>query len=161
MQKYKFKQVNIRLKLSQAKPLYSTEPISTAQNAVEMMAGYLYQMDREYCCVINLDASNHPINWHIISIGDTTYAVTPMQNLFKTAILSNAVSIIIMHNHTGGSMIPSKEDIEVTKRAIEAGKLMNIPLLDHIIVAGYTKDKSYSIRENMSNLWDVGKHIAR
>ncbi|KIU10062.1 DNA repair protein RadC [Bacillus subtilis] len=65
----------------------------------------------------------------------------------KSAILSNAASIIVGHNHPSGLTEPSKEDIEVTKRLVEAGKLMGIELLDHIIVGDnrYTslKEKGY------------------
>ena len=155
MTKYKLKQVDIRLKLSQARPLYSTEQITTAEKAVEVMACYLYQMDREYCCVVNLDSSNHPINFHIVTIGDTTNTAVPMQNLFKSAILSNAATILVFHNHTSGSLTPSSYDLEMTRKMILAGLLMNIPILDHIIVGGNIKEKCYSLREHNSDLWDI------
>ena len=155
MEKYKLKQVDIRLKLSQAKPLYSTEQITTAQQAVEVMAEHLYKMDREYCCVVNLDASHHPINFNVVSIGDTTNTTVPLQNLFKSAILSNAATLLVFHNHTGGSLTPSSYDLNITRKMILAGLLMNIPVLDHIIVGGNTKDKCYSLKENMPDLWDI------
>lgn len=155
MAKYKLRQVDIRLKLSQARPLYSTEPIITAEKAVEVMSEYLFQMDREYCCVVNLDASNHPINCNVVSIGDTNNTPVPLQNLFKTAILSNAATILVFHNHTGGSLAPSAHDIDITRKMILAGMLMNIPILDHIIVGGNTKSKIYSLKENMPDLWDI------
>ena len=154
MTRYKFKQVDIRLKLSQARPLYSAEQITTAQKAVEVMAEYLYQMDREHCCVINLDAANHPINFHVVSIGDTTNTPVPMQNIFKAAILSNAASILILHNHTGGSITPSTFDIDMTLKMIKAGRLMNIPVLDHVIVAGKTCDRCYSFKQEGPDLWN-------
>ncbi len=154
MTKYKFKQVDIRLKLSQAKPLYSTEQITTAQKAIEVMAEYLVQMDREYCCVINMDAANHPINFNIVSIGDTNHAPVPIQNLFKSAILSNASSILILHNHTGGSLTPSTFDVDMTLKMVKAGRLMNIPVLDHVIVAGSTYDRCFSFKEQEPDLWN-------
>ena len=119
------------------------------------MSEYLFQMDREYCCVVNLDASNHPINCNVVSIGDTNNTPVPLQNLFKTAILSNAATILVFHNHTGGSLAPSAHDIDITRKMILAGMLMNIPILDHIIVGGNTKSKIYSLKENMPDLWDI------
>ena len=154
MDKYKLKQVDIRIKLSQAKALYSTEQITTPQQAVEVMAEYLSQMDREHCCVINLDSANHPINFHMVSIGDTNYVPIPMQNVFKSAILCNAASILILHNHTGGSTTPSTFDVDMTRKMIRAGHLMNIPVLDHVIVAGTTYDHCFSFKENEPDMWD-------
>ncbi len=110
------------------------------------MAGVLSQMDREYCCVVNLDGANHPINFNVVSIGDVNQAHVPIQNVFKSAILSNASSIMMFHNHPSGSVQASREDIDVTKRLIEAGRIMNIPVLDHIIVGGGTAER-FSFKE--------------
>ena len=88
---HELKQVQVRLKLSEAEPLYSTEQITTPDKAAEVMAQALAQLDREYCCVVNLDAAKHPINFNIVSIGDVNQAQVPIQNVFKSAILSNDV----------------------------------------------------------------------
>ena len=151
---YKLKQVKVRLKLSEAEPLYSTEQITTPDKAAEIMAQALSQMDREYCCVVNLDGANRPINFNVVSIGDVSQAHVPIQNVFKSAILSNAASIMMFHNHPSGSTQASREDIEVTKKLIEAGKIMNIPVLDHIIVAGGTAEH-FSFKENNPEMFDV------
>ncbi len=84
---YKFKQVQVRLKLAEAEPLYSTEQITAPDRAVDIMSKVLAQMDREYCCVVNLDGANHPINFNVVSIGDINQAHVPIQNVFKSAIL--------------------------------------------------------------------------
>ncbi len=118
------------------------------------MAGVLSEMDREYCCVVNLDGSNHPINFNIVSIGDVNHAAVPIQNVFKAAILSNASSIMLLHNHPSGSLNPSNDDIELTKRIIEAGKIMNIPVLDHLIIIGGTAE-IVSIREERPEIFSV------
>ena len=154
MAKYKLRQVDVRLRLAQARPLYSSEPITTSQKAVEVMAEYLSQVDREYCCVINLDSANHPINFHVVSIGDNNHTPVPMQNVFKSAILSNAASILILHNHTGGTITPSTYDVDMTLKMIKAARLMNIPVLDHVIVAGKTYDRCYSFRQEEPDLWN-------
>ena len=151
---YELKQVKVRLKLSEAEPLYSTEQITTPDKAAEVMAQALAQLDREYCCVVNLDGANHPINFNVVSIGDIDKAQVPIQNVFKSAILSNAASIMLFHNHPSGSTSASRDDIEVTKRLIEAGKIMNIPVLDHIIVAGGTADH-FSFRNSNPDMFTV------
>ncbi len=138
MEKYKLKQVDIRLKLASAKPLYSTEPITTPKQAIKVMAEALIDKDREYCLVVNLDNANHPINFNIVSIGDINQTQVPIQNLFKSAILSNAARILAIHNHLSGSVNPSEEDHLVTQKMVMAGGIMNIPLTDHIIVSNNT-----------------------
>ena len=152
--KYELKQVQVRLRLSEAEPLYSTESITSPEIAAKVMAGALAEMDREYCCVVNLDGSNHPINFNIVSIGDINHAYVPVQNIFKSAILSNASSIMLLHNHPSGSLNPSKDDIELTRRVIEAGAIMNIPVIDHLIVAGGTAEL-VSIREEKPEIFGI------
>ncbi len=151
---YELKQVQVRLRLSEAEPLYSTESITSPEIAAKVMAGALAEMDREYCCVVNLDGSNHPINFNIVSIGDINHAYVPVQNVFKSAILSNASSIMLLHNHPSGSLNPSKDDIELTRRVIEAGAIMNIPVIDHLIVAGGTAEL-VSIREERPEIFGI------
>ncbi len=152
--KYELKQVQVRLRLSEAEPLYSAEAITSPAKAADVMAGVLSEMDREYCCVVNMDASNHPINFNIVSIGDVGHATVPVQNVFKAAILSNASSLMLLHNHPSGSLNPSNDDIELTKRIIEAGKIMNIPVIDHVIIAGGTAE-IVSIREERPEIFKV------
>lgn len=152
--KYELKQVQVRLRLSEAEPLYSTESITSPEIAAKVMAGALAEMDREYCCVVNLDGSNHPINFNIVSIGDINHAYVPVQNVFKSAILSNASSIMLLHNHPSGSLNPSKDDIELTRRVIEAGAIMNIPVIDHLIVIGGTAEL-VSIREERPEIFGI------
>lgn len=155
---HELKQVQVRLKLSEAEPLYSTEQITTPDKAAEVMAQALAQLDREYCCVVNLDAAKHPINFNIVSIGDVNQAQVPIQNVFKSAILSNAEGIMMFHNHPSGSLQASRGDIEVTKRLVEAGKIMNIPVIDHIIVAGGAAEngipRRFSFRENNPDMFE-------
>ena len=146
-QQYELKQVQVRLRLAEAEPLYSTEPITDSDRAVNVMARALAEMDREYVCVVNLDTRKHPINFNIVSIGDIDQAQIPIQNVFKSAILSNAKSLLALHCHPSGSLEPSHADLEVTKRMVEAGRIIGIPVTDHIIVAGSTADHT-SIRKS-------------
>jgi len=73
-----------------------------------------------------------------VSIGDIDQAQIPIQNIFKSALLSNARSTLALHCHPSGSLEPSQADLNVTKRMVEAGNIIGIPVTDHIIIAGGT-----------------------
>ncbi len=133
-EKYEFKQVAVRLCLKDAPPYLSDEPVNNSDKAVKLMTEILKDMDREYFCVINLDAALHPLNYSIVSIGSIKEAPVSLGNVFKSAILSNAVAIIAIHNHPSGNLKPSNNDLEVTERLVEAGALLDIQCLDHIII---------------------------
>lgn len=83
-----------------------------------------------------------------MSIGDIDQAQIPIQNVFKSAILSNAKSVLALHCHPSGSLEPSHADLEVTKRMVEAGRIIGIPVTDHIIVAGGVDCRHTSIRKS-------------
>ena len=133
---YSLKQVRVMLKLCEAEPLYSTEQLKGPDQATEVMADALSRLDREHCCVVNLDSMLRPINFNVVSIGGISRTLVPVQNVFKAAILSNAAGIMLFHNHPSGSLTPSREDVLLTQRLVRAGQLMEIPVLDHIIVGG-------------------------
>ena len=111
------------------------------------MADELSALDREIVCVINLNSAGQPINCNICSIGAINQSIVSPREIFKTAILSNASSMIVVHNHISTSLKPSCEDIMVTDNLIQAGKLLGINLLDHIIVCR-DKTRYYSFKQN-------------
>ena len=157
---YELKQVQVRLRLSEAGSIYSSKEITNHVRAAEVMSDVLAQMDREYVCVVNLDVKNRPINFNIVSIGDIDAAIAPLQNIFKSAILSNSTRIMLMHNHPSGDMTPSMEDMSLTKRVYQLGTMMNIPLVDHVIVAGGTR-QSYSLMENHPELFRMSEAVTQ
>ena len=142
---YAFPEVCVQL--AERVVLYSNEPVDTPKKACDLMSDVLSKCDREHVCVVNLNAQNVPINYHIVSIGGLSSALAPMNNIFKAAILSNASSLVLLHNHPSGSLEPSREDLSMTRNVEEAAKLMDIRLLDHIIVAGGT-GKCYSFLDH-------------
>ncbi len=143
--KYEFPEVCVQL--AERAVLYSKDPVDTPTKACKIMANVLSKCDREQVCVVNLNAQNKPINYHVVSIGGLSSAFAPMSNIFKTAILSNSAAFILLHNHPSGSLEPSREDLSMTRNVEEAAKLMDIRLLDHIIVAGGTGE-CYSFLEH-------------
>ena len=82
-----------------------------------------------------------------ISHGNVNSSIVGAREVFQKALLANAVSIILIHNHPSGDPTPSREDVEVTKRLVEAGKIIGIQVLDHIVIGrpGYVslKEKGY------------------
>ena len=124
------------------------------------MSDVLAQMDREYVCVVNLDTKNRPINFNIVSIGDINTAIVPIQNIFKSTILSNSARIMLMHNHPSGDLTPSMQDMNLTKRVYQIGNLMNLPLVDHVIVAGGS-GQTYSLLENYPELFRMSEAVTQ
>ena len=118
-ERYKLSKVEVRLKLNKNGGLYSTEPITTPSAAVKAMAEAMAQLDREYVCVVNLNSQAQPINYNIVSIGTLDSAAASKSNIFKSAILSNASSIILLHCHPSGSLKPSMDDTKLTISLIQ------------------------------------------
>lgn len=135
---YKLDMVSVRL--VHDPPLLSDHKINTAEDAVQVIGELLGEMDREVICIINLKSDGTPINGHIASVGAINQAITTPREMLKAAILSNAASMIMLHCHPSGSVVPSMEDVKLTARMIEIGSLVGIPVVDHIIVGGDTKD---------------------
>ncbi len=138
------RQVGIRL--IEEPPLLSSEPMSSPEAAVRVLGEWLSEMDRELFCVINMNSNLTPINMNVVSMGalNATY-VNPRETM-KSAILSNAAYMMLIHNHPSGSLIPSKDDIKTTDQIQSAASLMGIPVLDHIIVGKH--QEFFSLREN-------------
>src|SRR5712691_7144099 len=105
-----------------------------AEQAAELLRQYLGAVDREHFMVILLDRKNAPIGINTVSIGSLTASVVHMRETFKAAILANAAAILCGHNHPSGDPEPSREDRALTQRLVEAGKLLGIAVLDHIVL---------------------------
>ncbi|MDD3138080.1 MAG: JAB domain-containing protein [Lachnospiraceae bacterium] len=125
-------QVSIRM--VEAPPLASDYPINSPKAAIKLMADILKDYDREVVAVINLRPDLKPINMNIVSMGALDQSLIHPRELMKSTILSNASSLMIVHNHTTGRVSPSKEDIKVTDRMNQVCTLLGVSLVDHIIV---------------------------
>ena len=83
---------------------------------------------------LHLDGKNRIIALDMVSIGSLNQSIVHPRELFKTALLSSAAAIIMVHNHPTGDPTPSREDIDITRRIKEAGEILGVKLLDHIII---------------------------
>ena len=109
--------------------------INNEEDVYDLVKDELVNSDREMILSIMLTAKNDLIGVETVSIGSVTATTTTPRDVFKSAILANAVSIILCHNHPSGDLTPSGEDIRITKKLIEAGELLGINVLDHLIVS--------------------------
>ncbi len=134
------------IRLVKDAPLMSRAPIEKPEDAIALLGDYLSEMDREIICVINLRSDGCPINCSICSMGAIDQAVAHPREIMKTAILSNAATIILLHNHPSGNLTPSKEDTMITDRMAAVCQLLGVPLVDHLIVGG-NNTQYFSFRE--------------
>ena len=114
---------------------YGHKKISSAEDLAKLGQTLLGKADREVFAVVSLNAQNGINGINIVSIGSLMASIVTAREVYKYAILSNAASIAVMHNHPSGNVKPSKEDIEITKMLIDAGKLLDIVVVDHIVIA--------------------------
>lgn len=127
--------------------LYQTRTISSPKDAYEMIREQLKDLDREQFIIACLNTKNEPTNISVVAVGTLNKAIVHPREVFKTAILSNAASIMAFHNHPSGDTTPSQQDIQLTHRLYEVGELLGIKLLDHLIIGDGTftslKEKGY------------------
>ncbi len=108
--------------------------IITSMDAYHLFKPLLLDLPHEEFWVIFLDRSNHLIKKEMISRGGVTGTVVDLKIIFKTGIEHLASSIILCHNHPSGNRKPSEQDLQITKKLKEAGRLLEIPVLDHVIL---------------------------
>ena len=130
--KYSGYEVKIQL-LKEAIPTKSYQ-IRSSEDAYQFVREDLLAYDREAFFVITLNTKNKIIGINLVSLGSLTSSLVHPREVFKTAILQNSASIILIHNHPSGDPAPSNDDMELTQRLKTAGDSLGIKVLDHIIV---------------------------
>ena len=126
--------------------LYQTRQILSPKDAYEMIKEQLEGLDGEQFIIACLNTKNEPTNISVVSLGTLNKAIVHPREVLKTAILSNAASIMAFHNHPSGNINPSGEDENITRRLKECGEILGIGLVDHIIVGD--NDTYFSFKEN-------------
>ena len=144
----------VRVRLEQDRVI-GKESVNTQDKAVEYIIREFADLDREVFMILNLDTALRPINLNVVSMGTLSETMVHPREVFKASILSNASSVICIHNHPGGDVTPSDPDIAVTNRLTECGKILGIEVADHLIIGG--RDGTYfsfqeSTRANMQTM---------
>ena len=139
--------------------LYETKTITGSDDATAILASWFKDEPYEHCTVMCLNIKGGVIAIQDISVGSSSASVVEPRSVFAPAILHNAASIIVAHNHPSGVSTPSKEDIDATRRLVEAGKILNIPVLDHIIIGIDTELKSSTSIRSLDEYRHIWKGI--
>ncbi len=119
--------------------------ITSSKKAYEYLKDRLQNEEQENLVCLFLNNNSEVITTKVISVGTITNTIFNPRDILKWALKYSAIGIIIAHNHPSGNIIPSKEDIHVTKMLINAAKFVDIIIIDHLIIG---KDKYYSFLEN-------------
>lgn len=119
--------------------------IRSAEDAAILGRDYMRIHDEpeEHLYMVCMNTKNRVLGVFEISHGTVNSSIVGVREIFQKALLANSVSIILMHNHPSGSSDPSREDIAVTKKVAEAGNLLGVELLDHIVIG----DRYVSLKE--------------
>lgn len=134
----KARQITALLKLAKAltTPSFDQYTIRNPKDVYDLLApDFRYQTKEHFTCLF-LNTKNRVIFKEIISIGSLNAAIVHPREVFRAAIKRCSASLICAHNHPSGDSTPSKEDITLTKRLVEAGEIVGIEVLDHIIIGG-------------------------
>lgn len=108
--------------------------IRCPEDGAKIAAQFIGDEDREVFFVMCLNTKNRVVAVHRCHVGGLNASLVVPREVFKSAILNNSASIIVSHQHPSGDVHPSREDIDVTKRLVECGKILGIEVLDHLIV---------------------------
>lgn len=132
-------------------PWYVTGYIKSPDDVYKMVQDYLdlENCDREHFVVIYLNRKGSVTAANVVSIGGLHSSIVHPREVFKPAILTSSSSMILVHNHPSGDPTPSHEDIELTRRLINAGDILGIKVLDHIIIGANGKNVSLKAQGNM------------
>ena len=109
--------------------------ISSSKDVLDFLADEMRSLEQETVRVLLLNTKHMLLHSAVISVGGLNYSPIHPREVYKQALKFSAAGIILVHNHPSGEAAPSEQDIKLTKRLKEAGEIMGIPLLDHLIIA--------------------------
>jgi DNA repair protein RadC len=109
--------------------------VTSPEQAAAVIVPKYGDREREHFGLLALDTKNRVIKEVVVSVGTLDGSIAHPREIFRPAILANAAAVILFHNHPSGDPTPSETDVQVTKRLADAGRMMGVEILDHIVVA--------------------------
>jgi len=125
--------------------IYRLGAKTTQPAEVAILFGHLQEETKEHLIALHLDSKNRIVCFDRVAVGSMSSAIAHPREVFKSALLSSAAAILLVHNHPSGDPAPSQDDIRITQRLRDCGDLLGIPVIDHIIIGD---DKYYSFAES-------------
>ncbi len=129
--------------------LYEKRRIENAGDAIGFASPFFRDADREMVYVCSLTTKKEPVTMEQVAVGSLNQCIIEPREIFKGAILSNASGILCFHNHPSGDCTPSKDDNMLTKRLTQAGIILGIELVDHIILGEGSEFYSYGMENKL------------
>lgn len=129
-------------RLSNQTPLYKSKELTDSQKVYQLMKSKLKDYHKEHFYIIVLNSRGYSIAE--VSIGSLNASIVHPREVFAEAVKNKAASIILVHNHPSGDPEPSEDDLDLTQRMVEAGKILGIEVIDHVIIS---KNSYFSFKE--------------
>ncbi|MEM0960917.1 MAG: JAB domain-containing protein [Bacteroidota bacterium] len=117
------------------------DQVRSPSAAAVVLGEYFSDRDREEFVVAFLDTASTLTGLHVASVGGLAASIVEPRQVFKAAVLANAAAVLLAHNHPSGNPEPSREDVAITRQLVEAGKVMGIPVHDHLILTDHDGGK--------------------
>ncbi len=133
------KAAQVKAALELGKRSISTDPatrpvINSPSDVADLVMEEMRNLDREHFRIMHLSTRNNVLGISAVSVGSLNSSIVHPRECFKEAIRRNANSVILLHNHPSGDPTPSREDLDITRRLTEGGKILGIEILDHVII---------------------------
>lgn len=134
-----------RVRITDFEAAYFSCQLTSAEAVYRVFRSVFEDSPVELFVVVHLNSNNYVSGFEVVSKGTLNASLVHSREVFRSAILRNAASVIVAHNHPSGNLQPSSEDIQITKKLVQAGKILDIQVLDHVI---FTHDGYFSFAEN-------------
>ena len=120
----------------QSEPFVQQQTVRSPQDVANIFIPRMRGLRKEQFHVLLLNSANKLFRETLVSEGSLNASIVHPREVFRVAVIESAASVIVLHNHPSGNTEPSTEDVEITRQLVEAGKVLGIPVHDHIIIAG-------------------------
>jgi len=126
--------MNIELTDKQKTQIINSEDVYAIMQKV-LLREEIIDQEKEHFWIIGLTSSNKILFVELVSLGSVNATIAEPMNVFRVAILKNAVKVILVHNHPSGNLTPSDDDKDITDRLIQVGRIINVQAIDHLIIS--------------------------